>query len=201
MKENLKVYTDYLIIEGIEKEKALELLKKDSKLTREEKNLIYTYCYPRNLLDRELPIRFSNYLKSQNNTSGFKQVDLGSVSLIIEAYRTPQYNRFIKHLMYSFVKHPDNIAPVIGKEIDDCPICGKQIYENDLWLDLINENKLPKTELDNKESLAFGNSDSDIIMCKNCLIQLMAANEVLEMLEPGYLDFKTEKFGWDKLKL
>jgi hypothetical protein len=70
-----------------------------------------------------------------------------------------------------------------------------------LWLDLINENKLPKTELDNKESLAFGNSDSDIIMCKNCLIQLMAANEVLEMLEPGYLDFKTEKFGWDKLKL
>lgn len=200
MKENLKDYTDYLIIGGIDKEKALELLKKDSKLTREEKNLIYTYCYPRNLLDRELPIRFSNYLKSQNS-SGFKQVDLGSVSLIVEAYRTPQYNRFIKHLMHSFIEHSDKIAPVIGKETDECPICGKQLYENDLWLDLINKSKLPKLELDNKEFLAFGSSDSGIIMCKNCLIQLMAANEVLENLEPGYLNSKTGKFGWDKLKL
>lgn len=199
---NLKPYVDYLLQSGIAKDAGLELLKGDTNLNRDEKNLIYCYCYPRQLLDRELPRRVQNYRQSCNiPSSGLLTPHLGEAALIIEAFRTEQYGRFIKHLIYSF-SDPTKVSPVAGSGKLDCCICGKIVYENDEWARLVGENR----EKDDKQYLAFGSTESDVVLCKDCLVQLITATQILENIDPDYLDWrkqmmKSTKRSWEDLKL
>ena len=52
----IKEFIEYLKKNNISKDDTLKLLRDDPNLSREEKNLVFAYCFPRQLLDRELPI-------------------------------------------------------------------------------------------------------------------------------------------------
>lgn len=171
---------------------SIEMLRKEKDLSIEEKNLIYLYLYPRPLLDKELPYRIQEARKSQNNISGYLEPNLLEVSLIIEAYRGQQYNRFTKHLLHSFVEAgPEAVHPINGNSIEECALCGKNIFEFEAWENECRKYKSQHhPEEERKEYLAFGALGSNIGLCLDCIVQLQEVNKILEAIEPGYLKAK-----------
>lgn len=169
-------------------ESVLNSLRNISDLTREEKNLIYFYLFPRPLLDKELVSRFSQ-LRGSNKT-GKLEPDLNECTLIIEASQTAQYGRFIKHLCHSYSK-PDTIFPVEGSDIVNCCICGKEIYELIMWNNF--SKQYGPEEVENKLYLAYGSTESNLPICLPCLINLRKSIEILKQLNPNFLiDFNPQ---------
>lgn len=192
---DLKPFVDYLLNNNISKEKALEIIKNSNKLSDDEKNLVYVFCYPRPLLDYELPSRVQAYRTKKNFPMvGHIEPHLGEAALIVEAGRTPQYTRFIKHLIHAF-SDPTKLAPLDGDEDCDCPICGKTTFQNNKWQNLIKEGKLIDN---NREYLAFGSTESSVTMCMDCLVQLMTAIDYLENMDPNYMNFGDNK-NWNDI--
>ena len=206
-KNNLKPYVDYLLESGINKEDGYKIIKEDANLTQDEKNMIYCYCYPRQLLDRELPSRVQNYRKTNNiPDSGLLTPIMGEITLLIEAARTEQYGRFMKHLVFAF-SDPLNINPVAGNEIKNCAICGKPLCQHELWNEKIiaNPGSSEKSEM---QYLAYGSckSSENVILCKDCLVQLISASQYLKEIDPDFFDWrgkmaKQTKRSWEDLKL
>ncbi len=178
----IKPFIDYIKSNNISKDDALKLLKDETNLSRDEKNLVFTYCFPRQLLDRELPLR----IKALREKYGYShlKVDNSEIALLIEAGQTEQYRRYIKHLMYSF-GDPSNIHPVTDPEHTENPKCGicdcDVLYSED-W------EKYKQRDPD-KEYLALGSTESGIILCKHCLIQLISSINLMNELDPSFLDW------------
>lgn len=161
----------------------LNSLRLNNQLTSDEKNLIYLYLKPRPLLDMELPNRIQ--ASRGDKILGFLEPNLKETTLIIEAYRCEQYNRYIKHLMYSFLD-PSIIHPVIGNNVCSCGICKKDIYEQTVWENTISDPR--------KEKLAFRSDNTSISLCLNCLVQLKYSADILNKIEPGFLRFGNIKY-------
>jgi hypothetical protein len=103
--------------------------------------------------------------------------------LIIEAGKTEQYGRFIKHLFYSF-KDPNNIFPIEGSNIGHCCICGKEVYEETLWKSF--SNQYGEEEITNKLFQAYGSIESDLPICLPCLLNLRQAIWLMEEIDPYF---------------
>jgi len=179
---NVKKFIDYFFKSNLNREEAIEVLKTESTLSQDEKRLILSYCYPRQLKDRELPARVlrSRKKRGPQARNGFLTPDLIEADLIIEAGKTLQYERFIKHLMHAF-SDPTQISPISGIDTIECPICGKRIREANIWNPTLDPTK---------EHLAFGNpNQTSIILCLDCIIQLGIAREIINELDPGFLDW------------
>lgn len=185
---NLSLIKDliYLLINKSEKE-AIDYLKSNNSLSSDEKNLIYFYLFPRPLLDKELSSRIMKY-RGDSNLSGYLTPNLIETGLIMEAFRTKQYERYIKHLIYSFT-NSNKVFPLLGDDKCECGLCGKTIYKKDLWDKLVNEHN-SIDEKNNREYLAFGSEDSNITLCLDCLVQLNNASAYLEFIDPYYLDWR-----------
>lgn len=224
-----KPFIDFIKNTNATKETALKLLKDETSLTPEEKNLIFLYCFPRPLLDGELMIRIQKYREKNNITNLSLLPDFNETGLLIEAGRTEQYSRFIKHLMYSFgdvskvapVSYPyksetkESLESPISKNLktDNCAICGKDLFYLNDWTALVESNKNNTTfaddlssESERKEFLAYGSKQSDVVLCKHCLIQLVNAIQIMSDIDPGFLDWTKRvtnnvNDAWDKLKL
>lgn len=164
----------------------IEFLTREDKLNNDEKNLLYFYLFPRKLLDRELPNRIIEYRKFCNMTNGFLIPNTGETALLIEAYKTEQYYRFMRHLMHSFIRSEDNVSPIKGNTTCNCCLCNKTLYNYDLWENLCKTHP-EYNEQNKKEFLTFGSKESDVNLCLDCLIQLKNADEILKILEPNYI--------------
>lgn len=185
---SLKTYVDYLINNKVSAEEGAKLIGGCDKLSREEKNLIYAYTYPRALRDLELPSRVQEQRKKLGlPLGGMLEPNLSEATLIVEAERTEQYGKFIRHLIHAF-SDPDKVFPISGTETDNCCICGKMTYGNDLWEDLIKQNP-ESPEKEKREYLSFGSKESSVTLCADCLIQLIYASSLLEEINPEYLSW------------
>lgn len=173
---------------GKERDEVYSLLANENEIDNQEKWLVFSYLFPRSILDRQLPSIIQRYRCGYNSMSGFLSPNLGESSIIVEAYRTQQYNRFIRHLIHSFVRDSEKVNPMAGQEECNCSLCDKKIYGFDLWNDFCDKYN-NTIERDQKEYLSFMSVDSGLNICKNCLIQLINADQIIEDLEPGYLDF------------
>lgn len=179
----IKEFIEYLKKNNISKDDTLKLLRDDSNLSREEKNLVFAYCFPRQLLDRELPIR----IKAYREKSGYSHLNMdpSEVALIIEAGQTEQYKRYIKHLMHSF-DDTSKVHPVTDPgghtENPECGICGCSVLFSEDW-------EKYKDQDPQKEYLALGSTETGIIICKHCLIQLLNSINIMNELDPSYLDW------------
>ena len=161
---------------------------KNLDLSIQEKNLIYLYLFPRPLLDMELPGRIQRARRdSGNNGTGYLEPNVYEISLLVEAYRTQQYRRFIKHLLHCFTD-PKNIHPVNGYQFCECGLCKKRLFELGAWNNECSKFKNSvHPEETKKEFLAYGADGSNITLCIDCIIQLQEVNRFLEDIEPGYL--------------
>lgn len=184
--KDLKPYIDFLRDNKIPENLALKQLANDtSGLSRDEKNLIYRFCYPRLLGDKELPERVKKYRNANKSSLGYLNPNLGEATLILEAANTPQYSRFIKHLYHAF-QDTSKISPVEGIEKTDCPICGKIVLDFQLWNDTMNSTDSSE-EYNNKEYLAFTSDKTSIKLCRNCLVQLLYSYDLMKDLDPNFL--------------
>lgn len=184
MKE-LGPYISYLLENKVNEVDAKKMLDEDkSGLTKDEKDIIFRYTYPRLLGDYELPSRIMGERRKRKQIIGFLQPDLQETSLILEAARTPQYSRFIKHLYHAF-SDPSKISSVSGVEKNDCPICGKTILDLQVWQDM--SDMFEKEEQEMQQRLAFSSTETEIRLCKNCLIQLLNSMDIMKKLDPGFL--------------
>ena len=156
-------------------------------LSREEKSIAYTLgtYQPQILLDGDLKRFIEEHRKNTGNPRGLLTEDLDEVSLIIKAFLSPQYRRYIKHMMISF-KDDSSIFPVEGSDIEECGICHKPLYQFNEWNNICQANPA-FGEQHRKEYLSIGSSGSNNSICTNCMIQLRAAYELLEYLKPGFL--------------
>ncbi len=180
MAELLNVFTDYLLKNGIDQDKGTELIKDSQKINGREKLLIYSYCYPRKIGDYELPSIIANYRKTRGvDLKGSLIKDAEEACILVEAYRSLQYGRFMRHLMHAFIEKPEIISSVAGEGEDKCPICGKPVY----YIGSHDKNMDPSDE-----TLAFMSSESSVCMCKDCLLQLAYSAELISMIEgPDFL--------------
>lgn len=184
---NYKKHIDYLLDEHVSKEDSIVYLKAQEDLNDEDRLLIYSYCYPRHLLDRELPKHIQYFRKSQgNNGMGWLKPYYREASILVEAYRGIQYGRFMRHLMHSFLKDPEKLGSCSGEGEDSCPLCGKKVYYIGSW----NESTDPEAE-----TLAIISSDSSVCLCKDCMVQLAESFNMIEKIEgKGFLNsFRYEK--------
>lgn len=148
---------------GLSKEDIISSLRMRQDLSSDMKNLILLYHYPRPLLDRELPERIKKVLGNDNSVT----------VLIVEAFRTEQYGRFIRHLFHSFLENENmnKIYPVSIPEKDSiCPICGR-----------------PFSTHEKGTLVAYGCPDSKILLCLSCLGNLKRAYDILDIIDPGFL--------------
>lgn len=107
----MKNIIKYIKENKLDKNKAIEYLRLTD-LSDSEKNIVFVYCFPRPLRDKELVDRCKKSLYSKT-------------ILIIEASQTDQYRRFIQHLIHAFTDSPENLF-YEEIPIEDCPICGEK---------------------------------------------------------------------------
>jgi hypothetical protein len=177
--KNLKSFADYLIKGGFSKEEGYKILLETTKLDRDEKTLLYSYCYPRKILDYELPnIIMSNRSTLGINPGGTLENNLGESKILVEAFRSQQYGRFMRHLMHAFL-NPELLSSVSGTGEERCPICGKKIFYTDSWNGLTDPGQ---------ETLAIMSKESSVCLCKDCLVQLLYSYELISSIEgPEFL--------------
>lgn len=178
---DLKIFTDYLLKNNIDSDRGRELIQNSQKIEGEiDKLLIYSYCYPRKIGDYELPSIISEYRETHGiDPKGLLIKNPEEACILVEAYRSLQYGRFMRHLMHAFIEKPEIISSVAGEGEDRCPICGKAVYyvgSQDKTLD-------PKDE-----TLAFMSKESSVCLCKDCLLQLAYSLELIARIEgPDFL--------------
>ena len=187
MEDLTKVKQLLLQLRGQSQQEVLKYLSKSIDLTSDEKNLVFAYLFPRELRDKELPERI---LGSRSHPSGSIHPSFIESLLLIEAGKTKQYSRFIKHLFHSFSK-VENIHSIEGSEIRTCSVCGKEIYEHTLWKNFSKQYK-PEEEKE-KLYLAYGSLETDLPICIPCLINLRRSIEILTEIDPSFLDWTLRK--------
>lgn len=193
--ERIKHYIDVLSKKKYKKDYILSFLADCPDLDDDRKNLIYFYLQPRPLLDMELPSRIFSYRGP--NTTGYLSPNITETGLLLEAYRTPQYNRFMRHLLHSFT-NPDEVFPLLGHNKCECGLCKRDIWAYGAWDGILDQYPdFAEGERNQKRYLAFACDQSQITLCLPCLIQLLNLNELLKIIEgDNYLDWRINV--WDK---
>jgi hypothetical protein len=167
---------------GIEKSEVIKVLKD---LGPSEKYAVAAYLFPTNLLDGDLPIMIGT--NRMENKNGWLSPEDSEIIVLLNAYRTPQYRRFIRHLLHSFTD-PKMVYPLEGRFITSCCICKKNIFHFDIWKEECK--KFPSLSEENrKEHLSYGSKNSNIELCLDCIIQINGLHKLLLEIEgPNYLD-------------
>ena len=180
---NIKAAIEYIKSNNLDEKGAISVLGRSNTLSQDEKNLVFLYCFPRPLPDYGLPDRIREHrVKSGIGENG----NDSELAFILEACQTEQYGRFMKHIMHAFGDaanvHPVQGHSVNGEETDTCCICGKELHEFASW-----SQNFP---LDNdRHFLCFGSSDSSSVICVDCLIRLVKTIEIVNDIDPGFLDW------------
>lgn len=166
------------------KEETLDYLKERSDIPGPWKNLIYLYCFPKNLGDYELPERLKGY--TEKRTTKLGTIDYNIVARLIEAYRTPQYSKYIRHLIHAFIEDSQaKVFPLLGEEKCKCGIYYTDICQYNLW-------EKHKQRDPGSLYLAYASKESSITLSLDAMIQLGETDRILNVLEPDYLN------GWKK---
>lgn len=157
-------------LKGSGKEEVIQRLNGlGDSLSPGEKNTVYTYLFPGNLLDGELAEQIKQY-----NGGGYRgeigpnEIDL---PLLVNAYGSRQYRGYIRHLLHSFIKvSQQELYLLESSDKAECGICKTDVYGT-------------QASPPDKEHLAYGSQKSDVLLCPSCLYQLHVLDSLLKRLE------------------
>ena len=175
---NIKNFVSNLSYDPIGNKERLLADLKVSGLTRDEMNIVYKYFFPTPLEDYGLPPRIAGYRVAHGISDCG---DPSEVAYLVEACKTEQYGRFMKHLMHAY-ENPEQIFPVSGEEEDTCVLCGKRTLGYSRW-----QKECPTDY--HRHYLSFSCSESSSTLCIDCLSRLIETKEIMEELDPGFLDW------------
>lgn len=161
-------------------EEGINLLKDNTSLTPFQKNCVWTYCYPVNIGDYELP----GLIQTERGPykEGWLKPKEDEILLLLRAYSCKQYEGYMKHLLWSFTRNPESVlVPSYKEEGEDlkCGVCGKSLYPWNEWEEKCNQSPAFK-EKERREYLAFGSSLSSQCVCLNCQIQMKALWDLIQ---------------------
>jgi hypothetical protein len=92
--------------------------------------------------------------------------DLDELRLLMQAFKSPQYNRFMHHIMNAYGNR--QIYPIMDDQVFECCICWKKTFGSIMynrWY--ANDPSDPK-----KEHQAFTVDGTKTTICLDCLVQL-----------------------------
>lgn len=188
----MKTYIENL--KNLDEKSVLETLK-SATLSSFEKNFIYTYLFPKPLKHMEL-LEVVGNKRTQHNQTDLLKPDSLEVLILLRAYRTEQYRKFILHLLHSFIENQGGTY-IVNEEVeehDTCSICGKKLYPFSMWSKMLAD--YPESPENNrKEYLMFGNDQTGLCMCLDCMIQLKELNTYLENIEGSDYLIKRKIWG------
>ena len=146
-----------------------------------EKDVARAYLWPRRFLDGDLQREIEKFRDRSNMADVSRVPEVKELCVLMEAYRSPQYNKLIKDLIRYFTNtvtstHVFPVASITEKDTK-CEICGKQILYFDEWKE--SRDQLEKLGIDALGLLAYGNPGTSMCLCLNCLIQL---NYLIDLL-------------------
>lgn len=186
--DNVKIAQAINDLRGKAPQEIVDILSNNWLLSQEEKSIAYTLgsFQPQILQDGDLARGLIEYRqKTFGHTRGSLNEDLSEISFILKAFLSPQYRRYIKHMMIAYNDHT-KLYPVEGNDVEECGICHKKLYQHNSWLNLCQAYP-DFGEQNRKEYLSIGSGGTNNPICTNCLIQLKAAYNLLEYLDPGFL--------------
>lgn len=150
---------------------------------KEDYNMIYSYYFPENIGDRELPGIINKSREQRGFLEGFLQPDPIEIGILTRAYSTRQYNRYMLHLLNSFINHSDKIQVEGGEGQHQCGVCGKNVFCYDSWDLILKQNPTWEAERTNRQYLSFTSDYTNQRICINCLIQLRGLWDWIETLK------------------
>lgn len=111
------------------------------------------------------------------------KIQAKEVRAFLEAWRSPQYHRFIRHLFYSFCDPSAKVAPVrsVDPGYRNCVGCGTKLLEWREWSQICDA--VPG-ESDLRNHLAIGSTTSKVCLCTRCLLQVKALYGFLSEIDP-----------------
>jgi hypothetical protein len=127
----------------------------------------------------------------RNTRTGFLEPELGEIAILLGAYQSPQYKRYIKHMLMAY-SDAKKIYPVQGNREGECGICKKAIYNFSNWATRCDSNPA-LGEQNRKEYLEFASPTTNVSICLDCLIQLNGLHEFLSSLCPEYWKYKNSR--------
>lgn len=162
---------------NLDKSTLIEELKKLT-LTSFQKNFIYVYLFPEPLKHMEL-LDIIDGKRKKYPDNDLLRPDENEVLILLRAYRTLQYNRFMLHLLHSYIGNMEGTY-IVNEPVEKntCAICGKPLYYFDQWDSISNS-----MEKERKEHLMYGNDQTGLCMCLDCMVQLRTLNSYLELVE------------------
>ena len=140
--DNIKIEQAISDLRGKSPQEAIKILSENWLLSQDERSIAYTLgVYQQYLLqDGDLGKGLMEYRqKTYGHNRGSLNEDLGEVSWILKAYLSPQYRKFIKHMMISYNDHT-KLFPVEGEGVEECGICHKKIYQYSGWMNICQAN-------------------------------------------------------------
>jgi hypothetical protein len=169
----------------------IEYLRFEPDLDDSEKNLVFTWFTSHILQDGDLPRRLQEYRSMKNKYAGFLEPELGEISILLGAYQSPQYKRYLKHMLMAY-NDAKAIYPVQGNRENECGICKKAIYNYNNWENRCKSN--PELgEQERKEYLEFASPTTNVSICLDCLMQLKGLHEFLVAMCPEYWKYKNTR--------
>jgi len=177
--------------QGKSKEDVYNILKEDQTLSNLDKNKIWVYLFPEPLKDMELPSVIMEGRK--DHKEGYLSPNDQETLHLLRAYRTLQYRKFILHLLHTFIENEKETYVVSEKGNYLCAGCNKPLYAHEEWSELCKQSPA-FGEQNRKEYLAFGNDQTNLKICIDCMIQLKNLNDWLIDIEgPHYLMWGKKK--------
>lgn len=170
-------------LRGKTKEEVIQVLGQ-VQISPFQKNLLFIYVFPPIIQDRELLYTYPKireaYLKGE-----ISEPDLGQKELLLlmGAYRSEQYGKFIRHLLHSFIKNNGSSVYIDESLLDGyCAISGKHLFGFRLWSSICQPSD------PSKNFLAYSSRNSELLMGRESLVRLQQLNQYLSVIEgPDYL--------------
>lgn len=179
--EKLDCIKKYIeVLKGKDEGRVIEALSGLNDIDRIAKNTVYTYLFPRPIQHMELPKLIMEGRGA--DTSGYLTSNDPETLILLRAYNTRQYGKYMRHLLHSFIQNTGSIFIENSPGVYECGSCGKKIYDYGSWKNICDNNP-DFGEQNRREYLAYGSSQSSIHVCLDCMIQLQNLNNILEAIE------------------
>lgn len=141
-------------------------------------NLCWDYFSNFILSDGELLQMIETYRTGDIPRKGLLDPDLVEIDMLMRAYKSQQYRRFILHITRTYTNN--EVFPRLNGTGIECSVCWRPIYSLEDYTNHVD----PKTD-PNMEYVAFSNNFTRTHVCVNCLTNIVSLSEILKGFGDG----------------
>lgn len=155
-----------------------------------------SWVHPRQLLEGDLEKEMTRIKPEETELGSVPLIREPEVLLLLEAFRGEQYHRVIQDLLVHLVPEA-SIVMLKQAAPMKCAVCGKPLLYFPAWSESLSDlpEFLQVSEKTYRSHLAIGGDGTYACVCTDCLVQLGYLQRLLELLDPGILNFRKRTPG------